>query len=112
MSARESDLHHRPNKVEEAVRRLTLLRNGQAALLTAISAGPIAIPVLASLLLSRSSDGIFEPRCLAAQALGRLGAQGVLLDYLAVVRKAQDPHEQAAEDAVLNAVARASIPFR
>lgn len=95
------------DRVLNAVSKLTLLRDCERALLGAVACGSAAIPALRDLLFSRSRDGIFEPRCLAVQALGLLHAREVLLEFLGIAREASDPREQTAEDAVLNATARA-----
>lgn len=90
-----------------AVERLRDLHDGEAAMLKAVALGPAARTPLASLLRERAPSGIFQPRCLAARALGMLRADDLLMDFLRHPRFPGDPIERAGEDAVVNAAARA-----
>jgi hypothetical protein len=64
------------------------------------------------LLFERERSGLFQTRCRAVDALARLGAYGVLIDYLNVEQPAGDAVEQLGNDAVINAAALAVIKVR
>jgi hypothetical protein len=95
------------NDIERAVRRLLSLADGDLGLLDVVAIGPRAVPRLRALLFGREPSGLYQPRCRVVEALAALGAQDVLLEFLAAERHFPDPVEQAGEDAVLNAAARA-----
>jgi len=99
------------NRINKAIARLQGLREGYAAVLDLVTCGQAAIGPLREFLFARNPSGIFQPRCDAVQALAALGAKDVLLDFLTCPRNVVDPTEQAGEDAVTNAVARALIKW-
>lgn len=97
------------DRINKAIERLQGLREGSAAIQDLVSCGQSAVGPLREFLFARNPSGIYQPRCDAVQALAALGAKDVLLDFLAYPRNVIDPTEQAGEDAVTNAVARALI---
>jgi len=97
----------RRRDVEAAVERLRHLHDGEAAMLAAVAIGQTACAPLAALLREREPSGIFQPRCLAAQALGLLHADALLIDFLRHPRFPDSPIELAGEEAAVNAAARA-----
>jgi len=86
-------------------RILDLLRQGRHADLMACQTA--AVEPLRAFLFAREPSGLFQTRCRAVEVLAALGARNVLADFLAHPREVADPVEQAGEDAVMNAVARA-----
>lgn len=98
--------------VQEAIRRLTALHEGFAGVSAAVGCGPRAIPALARVLKAPEPGGVFERRQRAAQALGALGATDALLDFLQSRHDQRDPVALAAEEAVVDAAARALIGAR
>jgi len=94
-------------RIEAAIAKLRALRQGEAAVRDLVACGPAAIGPLREFLFERDVSGMFQPRCQAVEALAALGAKDVLLEFLANPRILSDPVEQAGDDAVMNAVARA-----
>jgi hypothetical protein len=93
--------------LQRAIARLLSLEEGNDGLLETVAVGHSAIPALRQALFKREPSGIFEGRCRVVEALSRLGADDVLLDYLQTPRAIEDPIERTGEDAVINATARA-----
>ncbi|MDQ7092555.1 hypothetical protein REC12_03005 [Desulfosporosinus sp. PR] len=131
-------------RINEAIDRLSALRDLKQAVLDLEACGPIAVEPLRKFLFTRDRSGIFEPRCRAVEVLAALGAKEVLMDFLARFRpklvpgseignlKSEveieeepsfgkehlysnfdipDPVEQAGDEAVANAVARALMKW-
>lgn len=96
-------------RIHDAIARLRALHEGDLAVLDLEDCGQAAVEPLREFLFARDPSGIFHPRLQAVEALAALGAKDVLLDFLANARNVTDPVEQAGEDAVTNAVARALI---
>jgi len=71
-----------------------------------IGCGDRAIPALRAFLLSGRPRGIYQPRQLAVETLGKLGAKQVLLEYLRNTVPVKDPVARMGEDAVLSTAAR------
>jgi HEAT repeat protein len=90
-----------------AVARLRSLHDGESVLPAVVGLGPVVRAPLAALLHEREPSGIYQPRCLAARALGLLHADDALLDFLRQPRFPDSPVERAGEEAVVNAAARA-----
>ncbi len=93
--------------VHRAIRKLASLHDGDAGVIDVVVCGPRAIPALRDLLFTREPSGIYETRRRVVEALSRLGADDVLIDYLRNPHAISDPVEQLGEDAVINAAARA-----
>lgn len=91
----------------ELVNRLRRLHDGEAVLMEVVGKGTAVVPPLSMLLFEREPSGIYQPRCRAAKALGLIGAFDILAAFLHKRRQFADPVEQAGEDAVVNAAARA-----
>ena len=71
------------DEVVRLVGTLRQLHGGERAFMDVVACGPRAIPALRKLLFEREPSGLFQPRCLAVDALAVLGAKEVLLDFLA-----------------------------
>jgi hypothetical protein len=71
-----------------------------------IGCGAQAIPSVRSFLLGGRPRGIYQPRQLAVETLGQLGAKDVLLEYLNKSLAIKDPVVRHAEDAVRSTAAR------
>jgi hypothetical protein len=93
--------------VRRAIGKLTSLHNGDAGVIEAIACGRRAIPALRAVVFNREPSGLYETRRRAVEALARLQAVDVLIDYLRTPRQVTDPVEQTGEEAVMNAAARA-----
>ncbi len=94
-------------ELTRAVERLMSLQEGDRGVLDVVACGAGAIPRLRTLLFKREPSGLYQPRCRVVEALAALGAGDVLIGFLNADRDTADPVEQAGEDAVLNAAARA-----
>lgn len=94
-------------RINEAIAKLHALREGDMAVRDLVSYGQAAVEPLRDFLFEREPSGLFQARCQAVDALVALGAKDVLSDFLTHMKGVMDPVEQAGEDAVANAVARA-----
>ena len=92
--------------VQRLVHCLQSLLEGQSAIDDLVACGPRAIPSLAELLLAGRIVSVPEPRVWAVEALGRLRARDVLIEYVEAPSRTSDPQLFMAEDAVKNAAAR------
>ncbi len=91
----------------DLARRLRSLRDGDLAVVEAVSLGAPAIAVLREVLFERDVSGIFEPRRRAVQALAALGAYDVLREFVASWEAVADPVQRMGDEAALGAAARA-----
>ncbi|HUW64990.1 MAG TPA: hypothetical protein VMW83_09890 [Spirochaetia bacterium] len=98
-----------PGRIDDGIARLRALREGDLAVLDLVACGQAAVGPLREFLFARDPSGMFQPRSHAVEVLAALGAKDVLLDFLAHPRDVADPVEQAGEDSVTNAVARALV---
>ncbi len=90
-----------------AIRKLSSLHDGDMGVVDVVVCGPRAVPLLRDMLFAREPSGIYETRRRVVEALARLRADDVLIDYLRNPNAVSDPVEQVGEDAVVNAAARA-----
>ncbi len=98
--------------LEQAIRRIRSLHEGDLGVVDVVAFGPAAVPRLRALLFEREPSGLFATRCRVVEALAALGARDVLVDFLATHRDAADPVERLGDDALVNATARALARFR
>lgn len=89
------------------MQRLRTLHD-EEALGAVVAHRPLLTEPLRFMLFEREPSGIYQPRCRAATALGRIGAYDALLDFLDHPRAVDDPVERSGEDAVVNASAQAA----
>jgi hypothetical protein len=101
-----------PEDVRRAIDKLRSLHDGDLGFVEITACGTRAVPALRALLLEREPSGLYQPRCLAAQALARLGAYDTLIDFLSERRDIVDPVERVGVEAVINAAARALAGLR
>jgi HEAT repeat protein len=93
--------------LQSRINRLLSLHDGDAGVLDVVAYGPSAIPELRRILCKRERSGLYEPRRRVVETLAALGAEDVLVEFLESARQFPDPVENAGEEAVLNAAARA-----
>ncbi|NPV04645.1 MAG: hypothetical protein HPY67_07925 [Syntrophaceae bacterium] len=93
--------------IEQLVRELEDLHRGGRAVDELAACGESAVGPLRDYLLNGPPSHIFQPRQWAVQALARLGAWPVLLEYLEMPRSIPDPVTRFGEEAVENTAARA-----
>jgi HEAT repeat protein len=93
--------------VERAIGKLKSYHDGDSGVLEIIACGSHAIGSLRRLLFDREPSGLCESRVRAVDALGRLDAHEVLIEFLSGPREVTDPVERLGEDAVINAAAKA-----
>lgn len=93
--------------VRRAIGKLKSFYDGDIAVVEVVACGDQAIPPLRTLLFDREPSGLYQVRVLVVDALAKLGAYQVLLDFLSTPRDVTDPVERLGEDAVINAAARA-----
>jgi len=99
--------HLRPQQtIEEAIRDLDSLREGERAVERIVQFGQQAVPHLARLLLDSPPRTIAAPRCRVVRALGELGAYSVLTQYFERYQRPADSAVLFAEDAVRSAAAK------
>jgi len=97
---RVSDIHRLIEQLEE-------LHRGRRAAEPLAACGESAVGPLRDYLLNGPPSHIFQPRQWAVQALARLGAWPVLLEYLELPKDIPDPVTRFGEEAVENTAARA-----
>jgi hypothetical protein len=93
-------------EIESLVRDLESLRGGSMAAAALIGCGARAIPPLRSFVLHGRPRGIYQPRQLAVETLGELGAKDALLEYLSKPLAIKDAVVRFGEDAVRSTAAR------
>lgn len=86
--------------------QLDSLNTGEEAGARLIEYGSSAIELLRKYLLEGRPRKIFQPRFWAVEALARLGAKEVLLEYLFQEKEIPDPEDRFGEEAVESAAAR------
>lgn len=94
-------------RIDALIRRLEALQDGDLAVAELVACGGRAVPALRALLFKREPSGIFVQRCRAVEALAALGGRDVLIEFLVTRRDTPDAVEQAGDDAIMNAAARA-----
>ena len=93
-------------EVERLVRALQSLVDGESAIDQLVACGLSAIPALREFLLHGRVTSVPQPRMWSVEALGRLEAREVLIEYLEAPNRALDAQLCFAEDAVRNTAAR------
>ncbi len=93
--------------VERAIGKLKSFHDGDIAVLDVVACGDRAIPALRTSLFDREPSGLYQVRVRTVDALAKLGAHEVLVEFLSTPRDVTDPVERLGEDAVINAAARA-----
>lgn len=92
--------------IRHVVDKLRSTHDGDSAVLELVAYGNKAIPALRTLLFSREPSGLYEARVRAIEALAKLDAHHILVEFLKSRRDVIDPVERLGEDAVINAAAR------
>jgi HEAT repeat protein len=98
---------YRDDAIQRAIGKLKSFHDGDIAVLEVVACGDRAIPALRTLLFDREPSGLYQVRVRAVDALAKLGAHEVLVEFLSTPRDVTDPVERLGEDAVINAAARA-----
>jgi hypothetical protein len=86
--------------VPQLLEELKSLRDGESAVLKLIASGPASIGPLREFLLFGPRSNVFLPRLWAVEALARLGARNILLEYLRLEKNTADPEVRLGEEAV------------
>ena len=94
-------------QVHRLVEQLEDLHRGHRAAEQLVACGEGAVEPLRDYLINGRPSHIFQPRQWAVQALARLGAWPVLLEYLGLPKDIADPVTRFGEEAVENTAARA-----
>jgi hypothetical protein len=93
-------------EIESLVSDLESLRGGSIAAAALVGCGSSAIPPLRCFLLQGRPRGVYQPRQLAVETLGELGAKDVLIEYLSKPLAIKDAVVRFGEDAVRSTAAR------
>ncbi len=103
-----SDPHDRnfDPEVTRLIRGLQSLVEGESAIDELVACGRRAVPALRDFLLHGRVASVPQPRMWAAEAVARLGAREVLIEYLESPSRIADPQLSFAEEAVRNTAAR------
>lgn len=96
----------RRGRVQRLIDELYSLKRGKDAVEGLVRCGPAAIMPLRLFLLEGRPRKIFQPRLWAVEALARLGAKGILVEYLLQEKEIPDPEDRFGEEAVESAAAR------
>jgi len=94
-------------EIHRLVQGLEDLHRGNRVVEQLVACGEGAIEPLRDYLINGRPSHIFQPRQWAVQALARLGAWPILLEYLTLQKSIPDPVIRFGEDAVENTAARA-----
>ncbi|MGA2938904.1 MAG: hypothetical protein ABSF52_17655 [Syntrophobacteraceae bacterium] len=95
-----------PDEINRLIGELESLNTGKQAAERLVEYGPLAAAPLRRFLLEGIPRKIFQPRFWAVEALARLEAKDVLLEYLFQIREIPDPEDRFGEEAVESAAAR------
>lgn len=98
--------------IEREIEQLNSLREGERTVARLVACGARAIEPLRRFLLEGKPSHIFQPRQWAVEALARLGAREVLIEYLARDQEITDPEARFGEDAVVGTAARLIAAWR
>ena len=93
-------------EVRRLLERLQSLVDGPSAIEELAACGPRAVPLLREFLLSGRVTSVPQPRMWAVEALARLEARDVLIEYLQAPSRVTDPQLLFAEDAVRSTAGR------
>jgi hypothetical protein len=93
------------------ISELDSLTKGEEAAARLIGYGSSSVGPLRTYLLEGRPRKIFQPRLWAVEALARLGAKDVLLEYLFREKNIPDPEDRLGEEAVESAAARSLIAW-
>lgn len=96
----------RRGRVQQLIDQLYSLNRGKDAVEGLVRCGPAAIMPLRLFLLEGRPRKIFQPRLWAVEALARLGAKDILVEYLLQDKEISDPEDRFGEEAVESAAAR------
>ncbi|HTT19682.1 MAG TPA: hypothetical protein VMG82_12075, partial [Candidatus Sulfotelmatobacter sp.] len=99
-------------EIDELVRSLNSLSEGELGISMLVACGERAVPALRSFLLYGRPSGIFTPRQRAVRALAELGAKDTLLEYLTADLPSPDPVIAHGEEAVKNTAARSLASWK
>jgi len=108
----DSDIQRGDSEVRQLVERLQSLVDGPTAIEELAACGPRAISVLREFLLSGRVTTVPQPRMWAVEALARLEARDVLIEYLQAPSLVADPQLLLAEDAVRSTAGRRLSAWR
>jgi hypothetical protein len=106
MTAQES-MNTSVNDIVKLIDCLNSLYEGDLAADLLVACGKDAIPHLRKYLMEGQPSHIYQPRQQAVNALTRLGARDVLIEYLCSPKEIPDPAFRFGEEAVENTAARA-----
>ena len=98
--------------LEDLVRGLNSLLDGELVAAQLIACGPVAIPAVRSFLLLGKPGVVYQPRLRAVEVLGAVGAKDVLIEYITTKKGIPDPAVRMSEEVVENAAARALAKWR
>ena len=108
----DSDIPPGDPEVRWLLACLQSLVDGPSAIEELAACGPRAIPPLREFLLSGRVTSVPQPRMWAVEALARLDARDVLIEYLQAPSRVADPQLLFAEDAVRSTASRRLSAWR
>ena len=94
-------------EITKLIDGLNSLHEGDHAVDLVVARGKSTIPYLRKYLMEGQPSHIYQPRQRAVNALARLGAKEVLIEYLSAPKDIPDPVFRFGEEAVENTAARA-----
>ncbi len=98
--------------IDQLIQQLEDLHRGELAAEKLVACGERAIAPLRDYLIGGRPSHIYQPRQWAIQALARLGALSVLLEYLSLQQEIPDPVTLFGEEAVQSTAARALAAWK
>jgi len=108
----DSDIPPSDPGIRRLLACLQSLVDGPSAIEELAACGPRAIPPLREFLLSGRVTSVPQPRMWAVEALARLDARDVLIEYLQAPSRVADPQLLFAEDAVRSTAGRRLSAWR
>ena len=98
--------------IDDLVRGLDSLLEGDKVAAQLIACGPVAIPAVKAFLFLGKPRVVYQPRLRAVEVLGALGAKSVLIEYITAKKSIPDPAVRMSEEVVENAAARELARWR
>ncbi len=99
------------SEISNLIRRLNTVTECDQAAVSLASLGTAAVPALKKFLFGGHPSVVYQPRRAAVEALARIGAKHVLIQYLMWNKPIEDAGTRFGEECVQNAAARELAKF-
>jgi hypothetical protein len=99
-------------EIESSLQKLQSIHESERGAVELIAMGNRSVPALRRFLFQGKPSTVFQPRMNAVEALARLGARDVLLEFVKTPIQSTDPAVRFGEEAVLNTAVRELAQWR